>query len=131
MRKTCCGSHDPVRRVRLALAILFVPLLGCISQERVEGWPVLSVREHCVADVSRHCDPGESACARFFLDRGACEIYMECGTLFDEWVRSHERAHCEGHDHVGSVAMEALLARWRDEQGGASPRQRAGEPAAR
>jgi hypothetical protein len=51
-------------------------------------------------------------CAEFYLSRGECHIWVSA-EFPDRGVLEHERLHCQGHDHVGSIAMRDMLGRWK------------------
>jgi hypothetical protein len=72
--------------------------------------------EHKVGllEAYRRCSPYVAlgmwplGCAVFDLNERTCHVYYTW-----EWVRKHERLHCEGHDHPGSTHMADHLKAWR------------------
>ena len=112
-----------LRGVLFAVAVaMFLTLLGCTTidpENRVQGWPQLTVVEHYVpaAQMRARCDRYAGAfmlplaCAEFFLDRGECHLW------FDEnphpSVVQHERMHCLGYGHPGDDTMHKIFADWK------------------
>jgi hypothetical protein len=105
-----------------SFAILAALIAGCttMNHERVEGWPALQVVEHYVshndmrARCSRYVGFGmvPVACAEFDLAGGRCHIWYSSELPPSRFIVDHERLHCAGDDHVGSVSMQQILKRY-------------------
>ena len=106
----------------IAIGLILALLMGCTTidpENRVQGWPQLTVVEHYVpvAQMRARCDKYAGAfmlplaCAEFFLDRGECHLW------FDETphpsVVQHERLHCLGYGHPGDDTMHKMFADWK------------------
>lgn len=101
------------------LLLLLVSGCSVMGNERVEGWPKLRVIEHYVSphELSASCAPHVPwhstplACALFVFARAECHIFYSAESPPPEFVKRHERLHCEGYDHIGSTNMQRLVRR--------------------
>lgn len=124
----CCPLKFRSHIQRAGLGILMIGLVGCASlgaetttthprvrgiQAYVEGWPELTVTEvqleaeEVRARCAPHAPPGEVgyetlACAEVSLAARTCTVYFPKSPI-PEWVLTHERAHCQGGDHQGTL----------------------------
>ena len=82
------------------------------------GWPVLEVVEREVDDIGV-CDGGFGmlvlGCAFADFEAGKCDVYLVKDA--PQWVREHERLHCDGYDHVGSDRVRTVFERWKGNTG--------------
>ena len=112
-----------MKTLLLNSAVLCAALAGCAvidGHQRVAGWPELKIIEHHVAhaEMRDRCQRAVSmlsspeGCTYFFLDRREAHIYLS-KDFPTRWVLEHERLHAAGYDHIGSTAMQRMLANWK------------------
>lgn len=117
-----------LRMYLVASVMAFAP--GCavfvgsiIDPEGIKDWPTMKVEEHyvstedMVAKCTKHLGPDSGvrplACAEFYFDHKKCHIWYSNNPRPSQWIIDHERAHCRGHDHIGSNQMKKDWEAWK------------------
>lgn len=108
-----------MRNLILLISLLLASCSTIDYSRRVEGWPVLrqEIRYVSQSDMRRQCDRYASwleipiGCVEFLPDDATCRIWIVVG---NEWTLPHERAHCDGYDHLGSDVMQRMFDNWRN-----------------
>lgn len=113
----------PKMKRTLAAALIALTASGCTMVGHLpapDGWPVLTEKIErpgfwAVQSICGGLPPFTvtAGCAQIHLSSGTCTIYSAVTGEDEVYLLEHERAHCQGRDHIGSTALLDHFNTWR------------------